>query len=391
MSTTATAAATTLPACLTRLSEMDAAWAEPCPGERLAAVRRAAMRLRQRILDAGRAVSVRTFPLVTFPYPTEYGLAGAARSPAPYVMMRNAMQLVQVEAPPGGEPGSAGGRRHLNILVNPTEPDRSVEAPYFARQVERYGSFVSQRLLSRRHGSVREALDQVGLRPEDIDFITFDHLHVQDVRGLLGTTEPEPGRAEPTPALLPNARLLVQSAELRTLRCPHPLQARWYVRDGVRAVPADRIVELDGDYLLGGGLALVRTPGHTAGNHSPVLHTDRGLWTISENGVAPECYAPMASEIPGVRRYARELETEFVLNANSREDTLDQYTSMALEKALADPSHERPEFPQCFPSSEMVRSVLAPGLAPTFSHGAITWGEVRAGRTSTRDRAATAA
>jgi hypothetical protein len=37
---------------------------------------------------------------------------------------------------------------------------------------------------------------------------------------------------------------------------------------------------------------------------------------------------------------------------------------MALEKTLADPSAERPEFQQCFPSSEMVKSRLAPGLRP---------------------------
>ena len=365
---------TPLPPSLTRLGEMDAAWAEPSPGERLRAVRRAGQRLRERLLEAGPVVSVRTFPLITFPYPSAYGLSGAALSPAPYVMMRNAMQLVQVEGL-----GQADGRL-LTILVNPTDPDRSVEAPYFARQIERYGRFVSRRLLSKRHGDVTAALAEAGIAPEDIDFITFDHLHVQDVRGLLGTSEPEPGNASPTPALLPNARLLVQRSELRTLESPHPLQARWYVRDGIRAVAPDKIVVLDGDYQVGRGLALVRTPGHTEGNHSPVLHTDRGLWTVSENGVAPECYAPLSSEIPGLRRHVREVETEFVLNGNTRERTLDQYTSMALEKTLADPSSERPEFPQCFPSSEMVKSYLAPGLAPTFSHGLITYGEIRRAR-----------
>jgi hypothetical protein len=149
------------------------------------------------------------------------------------------------------------------------------------------------------------------------------------------------------------------------------------VRAGLREVAPDRVIVLEGDYLVGGGLALVRTPGHTEGNHSPVLHTDRGLWTISENGVAVECYAPMSSQVAGLRRHARDAEVEFILNGNTRESTLDQYISMALEKTLADPSHERPEFPQCFPSSEMIRHFLAPGLAPTFAHGEITHGSVR--------------
>jgi glyoxylase-like metal-dependent hydrolase (beta-lactamase superfamily II) len=367
-----------LPAPLSRVDEMDKAWTETSPGQRLEAVRRAGRVLRQRVLSTGRVVSVRTFPVAIFPYPSEYGLAGAARSPAPYVMMRNATQLVQVED---------DGGRLVNVLVNPTDAQRSLEAPFFAKQIERYGKFVTQRVLSKSFAGSAEALAEVGIEPAEIDYITFDHLHTQDVRGLLGTTEPEPGKSEPTPPLYPNAVLLVQRAELRTLECLHPLQARWYVRDGIRAVPRDRIAVLEGDYMVGRGLALVRTPGHTEGNHSIVIHTETGLWTVSENGVAVECYAPLSSEIGGVRRHARETETEFILNSNTRENSLDQYISMALEKTLADPSTERPEFPQCFPSSEMVKSRLAPGLRPTFSHGRITHGEVRSRIRRGSDRA----
>jgi hypothetical protein len=366
-----------LPAPLTRLDEMDRAWSEDSPGRRLEAVRRAGRTLRQRLLGSGRVISVRTFPVAVFPYPSEYGLAGAARSPAPYVMMRNATQLVQVE--------DEGGRL-INILVNPTDPLRALEAPFFAKQIERYGQFLTQRVLSKRFPDTVSALAEIGVEPAEIDFLTFDHLHTQDLRGLLGTTEPEPGKGEPTAPMFPNAVLLVQRAELRTLECLHPLQARWYVRDGARAVPRERIAVLEGDYLVGRGFALVRTPGHTEGNHSLVIHTETGLWTVSENGVAVECYAPLSSEIGGVRRHARESESEFILNSNTRENSLDQYISMALEKTLADPSAERPEFPQCFPSSEMVRSRLAPGLKPTFSHGAITYGEVRSRMRQRSDR-----
>ncbi|HUH01522.1 MAG TPA: hypothetical protein VML75_05970 [Kofleriaceae bacterium] len=360
--------ATRLPACLTRLPVMDDAWAERDAGMRLAAVRRSARALHDRIAEAGNAVSVRTFPIITFPYPTTFGLGGAASSPAPFVMMRNRMQLVQVEH--RGE--------LINLLVNPSDPERSLEAPFFATQLERYGEFVSRRVMSKRHGSVEQALRSVGVRPEDIHFITFDHLHVQDLRGWLGTSEPEPGFEHPTPAFLPNARLLAQAAELATFATLHPLQRFWYVADGLTAIPANKIVALDGDYLLGAGFALVRTPGHTAGNHSPVVSTDRGLWTISENGIAVECYAPAHSAIRGLRAHARSHQVEVILNANTRENTLDQYTSMVLEKTLADPCPERPEFPQHFPSSELVRSPLAPGLRPTYSHRHITHGVVRA-------------
>jgi glyoxylase-like metal-dependent hydrolase (beta-lactamase superfamily II) len=368
-----------LPRDLRRLTELDAARAEGNPGVRLDAIRRAGRLLRERLAGDGTALGVRTYPIATFPYPTRYALSSLARSPAPYVMMRNALQIVQVEGD--------GGRR-ITILVNPSEPERSREAPFFSRQIERYGELVATRLLSKVHGTLPGALADAGIRPEDVDYVTFDHLHVQDVRGLFGTTEPEPGKPAPTPAFLPNARLLVQRAELRTLACLHPLQTPWYVKDAIRGVPRDRFVELDGDYAIGGGFALVRTPGHTWGNHSVVVVTDRGAWTISENGVCVDAYAPHASDLPGLRRAAREQDLEVVLNANTREGSLDQYTSMVLEKTLADPSAERPEFPQHFASSEMVRSVLAPGLAPTFSHGVIEHGRIEPATPATGARGA---
>jgi glyoxylase-like metal-dependent hydrolase (beta-lactamase superfamily II) len=353
-----------LPAPLTRLSHVDAAWAEATPGTRLAAVRRAARALHDHLSELGPAACVRTFDLVTFPYPTSFGLGGAARSPAPYVMMRNRMQLVQV--------ASGGGL--ITVLINPTDAERSLAAPFFARQIERYGNFVARRVMSTTHGTVAQALATWGVAPSDVDYITFDHLHVQDVRGLLGT--------ETIPALLPRARLLVQRPELAAFAAPHPLQRHWYVAGGLDGVPADRIVVLDGDVLIGPGLALIRTPGHTAGNHTPTLVTDRGVWTISENGIAVDAYAPESSRIAGLRAHARDTDVEVVLNANTRENTLDQYTSMVLEKTLADPCPDRPEFPQHFPSSELTRHPLAPGLAPTYTHGAITYGQVSAGRRS---------
>lgn len=339
---------------LVRLTELDAAWQLRGAGARLEAVRRGGRRLRERILAGGAARCVRTADIATFPYPTRYGLQGVAASPAPYLFLRNRMQLVQITV--------AG--RTVTILINPTDSQRSSAAPYFARMLERYGQAASK-LISTVHSTVPAALAGWGVDPGAIDYITFDHLHVQDVRGLLG-----PGGA------LPNARLLVQRGELDTLAGLHPLQAEWYIPDALAGVAADRIIALDGDYLLGGGFALVRTPGHTLGNHSLVVVTDRGAWTISENGICIDAYAPGISRIRGLARHARDTGVEVILNANTREHSLDQYTSMVLEKTLADPVADRPELPQHFPSSELVGHLLAPGLAPTYTHGAITHGQI---------------
>ena len=239
----------------------------------------------------------------TFPYPTRFGLQGVASSPAPYLFMRNRMHLVQVPV--------AGGTR--TILVNPTDSERSAAAPYFARLEQRYG-MLTRRLLSAFHTNVERALADWGISPDAIDYVTFDHLHTQDVRGLFA---PGPGGR----AYLPNARLLVQRGELDTLASIHPLQAEWYIPECLAGVPADRIVALDGDYAIGAGLALVRTPGHTRGNHSIVVVTDRGAWTISENGICVDAYAPGTSRIRGVARHARDHTASMViLNANTREE-----------------------------------------------------------------------
>lgn len=348
-----------LPTDLVRIDTLDAAWATAGSGARLDAVRKAGRKLRDQILGGGPVRYVATADIATFPYPTPFALQGAASSLLPYVFMRNRVQVVQV----------AKGSRTITILVNPTDAERSAKAPFFARMEERFGR-TATRMIGRVHNSIEQALAAFGVSREQVDYVTFDHLHVQDVRGLLA---PGPDGT----AYLPNAKLLAQQSELATLTGGvHPLQQQWYIPECLHGVPADRIVALDGDYLIGGGFAIVRTPGHTIGNHSLVIVTDRGAWTISENGVAVDAYAPGTSEIRGVARRSRELGVECILNANTLEHSLDQYTSMVLEKTIADGVPERPELPQHFPSSELVAHPLALGLGPTYSHGAIRYGEV---------------
>ncbi len=347
-----------LPTDLVCMTELDAAWTVRGSGARLDAVRRAGRRARDKILAGGPATCVRTSDIATFPYPTSFGLQGVASSPAPFVFLRNRMHLVQV---------TSGGRT-ISILVNPTDAERSKAAPFFAQLAERFG-VLATRLIGKLHTSIPAALSAWGVAPADIDYITFDHLHVQDVRGLLA-----PGTNGAV--YLPNAKLLVQRGELDTLASIHPLQAYWYIPDAIAGIPADRIVVLDGDYLIGGGFAMIRTPGHTAGNHSVVVVTDRGAWTISENGICLDAYAPGVSQIRGVARHARDQGVEVILNANTREGSLDQYTSMVLEKTIADGVPDHPELPQHFPSSELVSHALAPGLSPTYTHGTITHGTV---------------
>jgi hypothetical protein len=178
------------------------------------------------------------------------------------------------------------------------------------------------------------------------------------------------------PPLFPNAIVLAQDKEIATLEDPHPAQWPWYVPDTLVDAQTERFGRLQGSVELGVGVAIVWTPGHTDGNHSLVVNTDDGVWVSSENGVALDNWQPELSRIPGLGHYHRFYRREVVPNANTLEDVQDQYDSMVLEKTLADPVPDRPELPQHFASSELVAHPLAPGLAPTYTHDAITHGEV---------------
>ncbi|MEJ7731926.1 MAG: hypothetical protein WKG00_22290 [Polyangiaceae bacterium] len=350
----------------TPLPHLDDAWRERSAGARLAAVRRAAPRLREAILASGRVDAVRTFDVTPLPYPTRFGLEGAALSPIPYLTMTNRAVLVQYRALDG---------QRQTLLFNPTDAERSAQTPFFAGLQKKMGSFLSEKLAAAlQRPKPHEQLASVGLTPADIDWLAFDHLHTQDVRATLGTG-PEDGALPP---YFPRARMLVWRPELEIFGALHPLQEPWYIRDGIRGVPASRWLVCDGDVLLGRGLALVRTPGHTVGNWSLVMNTERGVWAISENGIACDSYAPEHSRIPGVARFVRARGAEVILNSNTLEMRNEQYTSMILEKALVDRCADAPQFFQHFASSELTPSPLGPGLSPTYRHGSLTLGQMTA-------------
>jgi hypothetical protein len=348
------------------------------PGAELAAFVEATPDLKRDLVASGRPSGVATCDLVTLPYPTEFGLWRAARSPAPFLWITNRMLVVQWEEDdPASDPPAT---RRRTLLWEPSDHERGDRTPYFARLEAR--NPLPSRLFATVHGTVLGHLRSLGIDPADVDYLAFDHLHTQDVRRLLGTTRPAPDLGSPEGPLegwFPNATLLVHRREWETLRHLHPLQAPWYQPETYADLPADRLALLDEDVLLGPGVALIATPGHTAGNVSLALHTDGGVWTSSENGVAAESWAPRASRIPGVRAFAVEWAQEVVLNANTLEFASWQYDSMIVERLLADASPDAP-FPQCFPSSELTPHRLAPGVRPTHVHGSIAHGLVRGGR-----------
>ena len=174
--------------------------------------------------------------------------------------------------------------------------------------------------------------------------------------------------------MFPNAKFLVPHVEWTDWDELHPMQAAWFIADGKRDVREDQLVFTRDDLWLGDGVALVRTPGHTSGNQTLFFKTDRGVWGISENGVAADNWNPSASRVPGVASVAKHQGLDVMFNGNTLESGADQYTSMMLERTVVDPIPNRPEFFQMYPSSEAQSAAFAPWLTPSYVHGELSFG-----------------
>jgi hypothetical protein len=342
----------------TVLHDFDGAWREPLAGVRHRAVRRAAEQVRERFVAGPRVVAVRTIDRTTLPYPTKYAFASAALSPAPFVTLTHRTHLVQFL--------QKGVLK--NMLFNPTDIEAARETPYFARLLSRMGR--AEPLLAKGFTPLTTALEHLGLAVDDIDYVAFDHFHTQDLRGLLGTKD---GSQK---ALFPNAVLLAPKKEWDDWDDLHPVQRAFFVHDGKKNVATDKVLFTAGDLLLGDGVMLLRTPGHTSGNQTLFLNTEGGVWGISENGTAADNWSPVDSKIPRLASVCRQQDLDVVINSNTPESAADQYTSMVLERTIVSRVSRAPAFVQMFPSSEVTPSLLSPGLAPTIIHRAITSGAV---------------
>ncbi len=340
------------------LNIVDDVFDDPSPRERLQRAKDRGRQLHDQMMDSDPVPFYRSFELVRVPYPTRYAFHNVKGLVSPFIHIVNRVFIVQFE--------SARGIKTL--LVSPSDPDRNRETPFFKRLSESFGPFqdLGDRIMAPQQMSVIEALRATGLRPEDVDYLTYDHLHTQDIRGWIGTKE-EPG-------LFPNAKLLVMEQEWISTKNLLPPQEPWYCPKGIDDVDPDRIVLLDGSVMLGSGVALIHTPGHTEGNHSVAVRTPEGVMVTSENGVGLDAYEPLCSELKPVREYAEQTGMEVVLNGNTLERGLDQYVSMVMEKSVAGRSARDDRFPNMVCSSEMDAYWAFPGIKPTLKFGNLSFG-----------------
>ncbi|KAA0919277.1 hypothetical protein [Dietzia sp. ANT_WB102] len=344
-------------------------------GDRLEAVRAAATEYKKRFVQQGQVRAVKSVDVAGAPYPVKYAFDNAVSVPSlPLITMINRMVVVQYDDWNG---------RPRTLVFEPTVPAGSAEAPFYSnlqKMVDKipFGAMASKVIL-KYFNEPDVALAKVGLSPEDVDFCTFDHLHVQDPRMILGSSQTIPGEASPREPLFGDAKILTHRREFATLESLHPMQWAWYVEDGLEGVDLDKFALFDGDIELGPGIALLWTPGHTDGNHSLVVNTPDGVWVSSENGISLDNWQPELSKIPGVRSYHEQFGREICPNANTLEDALDQYDSMIKEKTMADPCTDDPRWLQILPSTELAPWKRFWPVVPTYCHGGIEYGQIESG------------
>ena len=329
------------------------------PQTRLEEIRKSSEEFREYMLGMDKKVAFyQSIDLIRVPYPTKYGLLNVQTAKSKYLHILNRLFIVQFETNVGLK----------TLLFSPSDIEANGETPFFKNLRESLGIFEKpmKNFLSPSYNNVEQALDKVGIRPKNVDYISYDHLHTQDVRKWLGSKE--------KPGYFPNAKLLVMEQEWRSTLALLPPQKTWYCPNGIDGIDPEKVILLDSSVMLGDSVALVQTPGHTEGNHSLVAHTPDGLYVTSENGICADCYAPENSSIKGVREFARKTGMETILNGNTLEGALDQYMSMIMEKTIAGPSKHNPDFPNVATSSEFMPYWAFPGLKPTFTVGELKYG-----------------
>jgi hypothetical protein len=342
-----------------KLHDLDDARVTGTTAGRQRMLKQAGRQLGDRLREGPRVLSVRTLPTTDAPYPIRFAFNGTVWGPSTgaLLIMKNRSLFVQVRTSDGIK----------NILFNPTDGPTNQATPFYQRIAAATPGML-RRALEPRANRCAEQLAALGLSCADIDVIAFDHFHTQDLRPLLG--------AGSLQARFPNALLLAPRAEWESWDDLPMLQRAWFVVDGKRDVPRQRVVLTDSDLFLGEGLIVLRTPGHTVGNQTLFAHAEHGVFGCSENGTCADNWAPRKSRIASVRQAATMLDLDVIPNSNTPELAAEQYTSMLLESALVDCVPENPEMLQMFPSSEVTRSWIAPHVKPTFTFGAIHHGDV---------------
>lgn len=326
------------------LTDFVAAWQQPSPALRLSAVREQAARLHQQLLQQPAVSCFKSANLYRDLYPINQAYGGVYKGlslTVPYVHLLKRLWIIQFT-------DFSGDLKTL--LFSPSDNHGPLQVALFERfnaRLPRYLRRLSKAVIAPSYLSVESALGELGLRPEQVDYISYNQLQGQPVAQWL--------------ALFPQARLLVHERELS--QCSQVLAA-------------DQIQTFTDSIYLGEGLALVHSPGVSAGHHVLVARVADGVCVITANGVGADAYAPEHSRVRAIRRYAMQRQLEVIVKGRQHTTLDSHYVAMVMEKTLAGSSHH-PDFPNCAYSAEASPYWLMPGFSVSFLNGPDDVGEIQ--------------
>jgi glyoxylase-like metal-dependent hydrolase (beta-lactamase superfamily II) len=155
--------------------------------------------------------------------------------------------------------------------------------------------------------AIGDALREVGLEPEAIDFVVMSHLHFDHSGGT--TRQGAAGALEP---VFRRARHVVQAREWQDATHPHERNRASYLAENILPMKDSGLLEIvDGETEIAPGVRVIPTPGHTAGHQSVLLGQLGGPRAIFLGDVVPTA---VHTRLPFVMGYdldpARTVETK---------------------------------------------------------------------------------
>jgi glyoxylase-like metal-dependent hydrolase (beta-lactamase superfamily II) len=121
--------------------------------------------------------------------------------------------------------------------------------------------------------SIEHALREVGLSPDDIDFVVMTHMHFDHSGGTTRFSTSGSGLAP----VFRRARHVVQRKEWKDAVKPNERNRASYLQENVAPLAeggGERLWLVDGDTEIVPGVRVIPTPGHTAGHQSVLI----GAW-----------------------------------------------------------------------------------------------------------------
>lgn len=166
-------------------------------------------------------------------------------------------------------------------LINGEKGKILVDTGCSFEEMKRY-SVAPKKMEGQEGPPIEESLQKMGVQMSDIETIILTHLHFDH---FLNAKK------------FPNAKLIIQEEELKFAMNPHPLFSSIYNRQWYEGLTFETV---KGDTEIIPGVEVIFTPGHTPGNQSVSITTERGRVVIAGFCSIDENFGEEGVIVPGL-------------------------------------------------------------------------------------------